>query len=293
MYPIDRRNIARNVYAALKSLRKSAVVLQCSHTTVSRWLKGDRKAYSRNQPTKSQTVVEVLKTMIQNDPFISILRMKTIIKETFEFSISSELVRLIIKKLGLSRKKARFFSKPKDLETKTNLFLEQRQMFLEKNYPFVSLDETSFGRNIKGSYGYCAVGKQLRIQKKVPTIITKSSLAVVSSEKVIARQEVQGSFNTELFCEFLNTLNLENNTVILLDNVSFHHSKKAKELVESKNWNLLFVPPYSPWFNPIEGIFSIVKRSYYKDGNISLGYQKVTKDHCSAFFKKSFDEKMI
>ena len=231
--------------------------------------------------------------MIQNDPFISILKMKTIVKKTFNFSISSELVRLIVKKLGLSRKKARFFSKPKDLEAKTRLFLEQREMFLERNYPFVSLDETSFGRNIKGSYGYAPIGKQLRIQKNSPRVTTISSLAIASSEKVIARKETQGSFNTELFCDFLENLDLEENTVILLDNVSFHHSRKVKELAESKNWNLLFVPPYSPWFNPIEGIFSIVKRSYYKDGSISLGYQKVTKDHCFAFFKKSFDENLI
>ena len=288
MFPVDRRLIAKNVYTLLKSLRKSANVLQCSHMTVSRWLKGEKKVYARNQPTKSSTVVEVLKNIIKNDPFISLFKMKTIIKDTFGFSISSELLRVLIKKLGLSRKKARFFSKPKDLEAKIKLFLEQRQMFLEKNYPFVSLDETSFGRNIKGSFGYCEVGRQLRIQKRMPRVTTTSSLAIVSSEKIIGRKEVDGSFNTELFCSFLETLTLEPNTVILLDNVSFHHSRKAKEIVESKNWNLLFVPPYSPWYNPIEGIFSIVKRSYYKDGNISLGYQNVTKDHCSAFFKHSF-----
>ena len=294
MYPIDRRKIAKNVYTVLKSLRKSAIVLQCSHTTVSRWLKNiERKVYHRKQTTKSQKVVEVLKMMIQNDPFISILKMKTTIKEVFNFTISSELIRLIIKKSGLSRKKARFFSKPKDLEDKTNSFLQQRQIFLDKSYQFVSIDETSFGRNLKGSYGYCAIGKQLRIQKNIPRVTTISSLAVASKEKLIARKEVQGSFNTDLFCDFLNTLDLEINTVFLLDNVSFHHSKKVKELIESKMWNLLFVPPYSPWFNPIEGIFSIVKRSYYKDGNISLGYQKVTKDHCSAFFKSSFNKELI
>jgi hypothetical protein len=87
MYPIDRRKIAKNVYTVLKSLRKSAIVLQCSHTTVSRWLKNiERKVYHRKQTTKSQKVVEVLKMMIQNDPFISILKMKTTIKEVFNLS---------------------------------------------------------------------------------------------------------------------------------------------------------------------------------------------------------------
>ena len=44
-----------------------------------------------------------------------------------------------------------------------------------------------------------------------------------------------------------------------MDNVSFHKSKRIKELVESTSNKLLFIPPYSPDFNPIEEVFSEMK----------------------------------
>ncbi len=59
-------------------------------------------------------------------------------------------------------------------------------------------------------------------------------------------------FNKTSFVDFLKTLDLPKNTIILLDNVSFHHSKEVINYIKSKMWNLLFIPPYSPNFNPIE-----------------------------------------
>ena len=44
-----------------------------------------------------------------------------------------------------------------------------------------------------------------------------------------------------------------------MDNVSFHKSKKIKKLVEDSGNHLLFIPPYSPDFNPIEEVFSKLK----------------------------------
>ena len=51
--------------------------------------------------------------------------------------------------------------------------------------------------------------------------------------------------------------NLQPDTVVLIDNVAFHHSKIVKQYARDRNIHLLYVPPYSPWFNPVEGVFSI------------------------------------
>ena len=40
--------------------------------------------------------------------------------------------------------------------------------------------------------------------------------------------------------------------VVIIDNASFHKSKKTKELIESVTCSIIFLPPYSPDFNPIE-----------------------------------------
>ncbi len=88
-------------------------------------------------------------------------------------------------------------------------------------------------------------------------------------------------------CEFLEGLDLPEKSVILLDNVSFHHSRSVYNIASKRSWDLLFVPPYSPWFNPIEGIFSIIKRHYYENGDINEAFKAVKASHCKAFFDKA------
>ena len=41
---------------------------------------------------------------------------------------------------------------------------------------------------------------------------------------------------------------------------SIHKGDEVNNVFKEKGFIKLYVPPYSPWFNPIEGCFSIVKR---------------------------------
>jgi len=50
---------------------------------------------------------------------------------------------------------------------------------------------------------------------------------------------------------------------IILDNASFHKGARTKELVEKAGCHLLYLPPYSPDFNPIENQWATLK-SHYK-----------------------------
>ena len=45
----------------------------------------------------------------------------------------------------------------------------------------------------------------------------------------------------------------------LIDNASWHKTKKVLEYCEENNITLLFLPPYSPEFNPIERVWSFLK----------------------------------
>jgi len=53
------------------------------------------------------------------------------------------------------------------------------------------------------------------------------------------------------------------------------------------NVHLLYVPPYSPWFNPVERVFSIVKRNYYSTRDIQQSFQCVKDIHIRSFFHRS------
>ena len=65
--------------------------------------------------------------------------------------------------------------------------------------------------------------------------------------------------------------------------------ESSKELINNKKWDILYTVPYCPIFNPIEGVFSVVKRYYKKIKSIEKSFESVTNDHIRNFFKMSFN----
>ena len=49
---------------------------------------------------------------------------------------------------------------------------------------------------------------------------------------------------------------------IVLDNHKAHTSPPSKKLAEELNFELMFMPPYSPEFNCIEALWSVIKRDF-------------------------------
>ena len=57
----------------------------------------------------------------------------------------------------------------------------------------------------------------------------------------------------------------KNNTVgynIVIDNCSIHHTDLLQEIVESCGHKLVYLPPYSPFLNPIEECWSKIKNRF-------------------------------
>lgn len=291
MYSLDIRKLACRLYEKFQSLRKTANILEISHTSISRWLhKLERKKYFRKSKICSEHVIETIKISLLINPFISTRKLIVKIKEVCQVDVSRELIRVAISKLGYTKKKAKFFSCPKNLPEKTTIFKNLRNQFINENRPFFSLDETSFGRHGKDMKGYSIKGTPLSIKKPQPRMTTVSSLVIMSNNEIIKHKEKEGSYNKESFLSFLSDLELPKKSVILLDNVRFHHCYDIKQYAKNKQWELLYIPPYSPWFNPIEGVFSIIKRKFYSTFDIDKSFRAVTQEHCNSFFKKSLEE---
>jgi transposase len=49
-----------------------------------------------------------------------------------------------------------------------------------------------------------------------------------------------------------------------MDNLSSHKGERVRELIEGRGCQLIYLPPYSPDFNPIEQAFSKLK-SYLRE----------------------------
>ena len=74
---------------------------------------------------------------------------------------------------------------------------------------------------------------------------------------------VEGSTNGTVFETYLRevlcpTLE-EGQVVVVMDNLSAHKGEKVRELIEGRGCELVYLPSYSPDFNPIEQAFSKLK----------------------------------
>ena len=47
------------------------------------------------------------------------------------------------------------------------------------------------------------------------------------------------------------------NPILILDNATIYHYWGLQETIRELNLNIVYLPPYSPLFNPIENVFSV------------------------------------
>jgi hypothetical protein len=98
--------------------------------------------------------------------------------------------------------------------------------------------------------GERAFGKAPRNWGKNVTLI-----ASLSTQGVGAAMSVEGSTDGaafETYVEHFLAPTLEEGQIVVMDNLQVHKSAKVKELIEGVGAEVLFVPPYSPDFSPIE-----------------------------------------
>ena len=79
-----------------------------------------------------------------------------------------------------------------------------------------------------------------------------------------------------------------------MDNLSVHKAKSVQKLLKEQRFKVIFNPPYSPWGNPIEECFSVVKRDYRKAKlrRITKGTSETDEDLVEKAFEK-VDSKLV
>jgi transposase len=73
---------------------------------------------------------------------------------------------------------------------------------------------------------------------------------------------VEGATTKVVFESYLERVlapSLSPGQVVVMDNLGAHRGDRVRELIEERGCSLLYLPPYSPDFSPIEEAFSKVK----------------------------------
>ena len=91
---------------------------------------------------------------------------------------------------------------------------------------------------------------------------TSTFIAGLRHDGIIAPWLLNGPMNGDAFLTYIATQlapYLSAGDIVILDNLSTHKVKGVAEIIQAKGARLLYLPPYSPDFNPIEMVFSKLK----------------------------------
>ena len=127
---------------------------------------------------------------------------------------------------------------------------------------FVFVDEC--GTNITLTRLYARAPRGERAFGKAPINWDKNVTPIdaVSTQGMGAAMSVEGATDGvafETYVEHFLLPTLKEEQVVVMDNLQVHKSKKVRKLIESVGASVLFLPPYSPDFSPIEEAFSKIK----------------------------------
>jgi len=126
----------------------------------------------------------------------------------------------------------------------------------------VSLDESSVNLAYTRLYGRAPLNERVCEGVKDVRFERQSILSTIRLNGAMCPIVFEGTLNKELFAEYLKTClkpTLLPNDVVLLDNSSVHKSKLVLETLAECGIKHLFLPPYSPDFNPIELLWAWLK----------------------------------
>lgn len=126
----------------------------------------------------------------------------------------------------------------------------------------VFIDETGTSTNMARLRGRAPRGE--RLVGKIPHGHWKTTtfVAGLRSNALTAPCVIDGPMNGNTFLAYVEQIlapSLKPGDIVVLDNLSAHKVAGVREAVEAAGARLLYLPPYSPDFNPIEQLFAKLK----------------------------------
>lgn len=173
-----------------------------------------------------------------------------------------------LRSLGSQKKRTPQYLERDDIEREA--FLEKVQKIPEGSIVFI--DETGISDNeipaCAWSYsGVRAPGPTRGRSHKRVSIVASLKRGKLSSAMVL-----DGAFNGDAFEAYISQVLLPKcvpGDVVIMDNAQIHKSPRIREILKTKQCELLYQPKYSPDLNPIEHQWSPLKaeirRSIEKD----------------------------
>ncbi len=145
------------------------------------------------------------------------------------------------------------------------------------------MDETGIDTYLCREYGWAMRGKALIGTVSGRKFKRTGIVAAKMGKSIIAPMQYDGTMDSNLFEAWFEAQllpSLPKNSVVVMDNASFHRKSRLFSLAEQGRVRLVFLPPYSPEYNPIETFWAWLKRHLRKILPLHTSFDNAL---CSAF----------
>ncbi len=129
----------------------------------------------------------------------------------------------------------------------------RRLVFVDQMGTNISLSPL-YAWALKGQRAYCSVPRNRGSNTTVLSSMTLEGMGPALT--------VEGSTTSVVFETYVEQVlapTLRKGQVVVMDNLSAHKGERIRDLIEGQGCELLYLPSYSPDFNPIEEAFAKIK----------------------------------
>lgn len=242
--------------------------------------------------------------LVNDDCTITLREIQNKIFNKYSINVAQSTIHYCLKSMHYSLKTISLIPTRRNDEQSitTRMNYASRFMEIEENYnsrDIFYLDEVGFNVSLRCKRGRSKKGVPAIVS--VPGIRSKNiSVCCVMTRSGIKFWKVNHNpYNTESFLGYIDEFADEiikddiRNSIIIMDNVPFHKSNRIRNLAMERNINIEFLPPYSPFLNPIENLFSKWK-AYVRRSNpmcendlmrsMENGLRTLTENDCEGYY---------
>jgi transposase len=307
------RNRIIDAYFKGCELQQIADILGCHRTTVNKviqvYLKEGRIEKKQRGGTRRKSLNDfnkaLLKSYMIEDCGISLRKMKGKLEAETNVIASLKTIDRAINSFNWSLKRSSLIPERRN----DHATIEKRFEYASKLFDLISLhdgqnfyfiDEVGFSLTMRTKRGRSPRG--YRAVHNVSNLRSRniSICSAISKNSPFYYEMLNVPFNAQRFTIFIeNILSRLNqhgikNAVLIMDNVPFHKNMKVKNIIEAAGHNILLLPPYSPFLNPIENMFSqwkeMVRRSRPVNEkellqNIDDAFSCISNEHCANYYR--------
>jgi transposase len=126
----------------------------------------------------------------------------------------------------------------------------------------VFIDETWFTTNMTRRYGRSLRGHRLVAKVPYGHWKTTTFIGALRHDSLTAPTVLDGAVNGEMFLAYVRQQlvpTLRAGDIVVMDNLASHKVAGVRRAIEQVGAQVVYLPPYSPDFNPIEMVFAKLK----------------------------------